>query len=56
MRGFSVNGAKISEKHSNFIINYNKATSTDIFCLIELIQNRALNELGIELETELTII
>ena len=56
LRGFKVNGAKISEKHANFIINYNKSTSRDIVCLIELIKRRALNELGIELETEVTII
>ena len=56
MRGFTYNGAMISEKHSNFIINYNKASSNDILNLIELIKKRAKLELGIELETELTII
>ncbi len=56
MRGFSINGAKVSEKHTNFIINYNKTSSRDIISLIELIKRRAKLEFGIDLETEITII
>jgi UDP-N-acetylmuramate dehydrogenase len=56
MRGFSINGAKVSEKHTNFIINYNKTASRDIIFLIELIKRRAKLEFGIDLETEITII
>ena len=56
LRGFTFNGAKISEKHTNFIINYNNATSEDILSLIEIIKKRAKLELGINLDTEITII
>lgn len=56
MRGFSINGAKVSEKHANFIINYNNASSSDVLALINLIKKRSKLELGITLETEITII
>ena len=56
LRGFTFNGTKISEKHTNFIINYNNSTTNDILSLIEYIKKRAFLELGITLETELTII
>ena len=56
LRGFIINGAKISEKHTNFIINYNNAKSSDVLTLIELIKKRAKLELGIILKTEITII
>ena len=56
LRGFTINGAKISEKHTNFIINYNNAKSSDVLTLIELIKKRAKLELGINLKTEITII
>ena len=56
MRGFSINGAKVSNKHTNFIINYENATSADILALINLIKKRAKSELGINLDTEIIII
>lgn len=34
LKGFAKNGAKISTKHSNFIINYKNATSKDILYII----------------------
>ena len=56
MRGYQINGAMVSEKHANFIINWNNATGKDILHLIELIQKRALLELGINLEYEITLV
>ena len=37
-KGKEKGGAKVSEKHANFIINYNKATASDIKGLIEEVQ------------------
>lgn len=56
LRGFSINDAEISSKHTNFIINNNNASYEDINSLIELIKRRSENELGIKLETEITFI
>ena len=40
LKGYKINGAMISNKHCNFIINYNNATSTDILKII----NEVLDE------------
>ena len=52
LKGFRCGGAEISKIHSNFIINANKATSSDVRELIKYIQKRVFNSYGILLETE----
>ena len=52
LKGFRLGGAEISKKHSNFIINANKASSYDVIELIKYIQKKVLNSYGILLETE----
>lgn len=56
LRGFSIGGAKISEKHSGFIINTGNATSQDVKDLIKHIQNTVKCKFGVELHTEVRII
>ncbi len=53
---FSVGGAKISTKHSNFFLNDGKASSSDIEKLIEKVQARVLEKTGVALDLELKII
>lgn len=55
LRGHRIGNAQISEKHCNFIINLGGAKASDVRALIDLVQTRAKNELGIELETEVKI-
>ena len=52
LKGLRFGGAEISNIHSNFIINANKASSSDIQELIEYIQKRVFDAYGILLETE----
>lgn len=52
LRGEVRGGAQISEKHANFIINRGGATCGDIEALMQLIQTRASDELGINMEAE----
>ena len=52
LKGFRFGGAEISEKHSNFIINANKASSYDVREMIKYIQKKVFNAYGILLETE----
>tara|TARA_Y100001968_G_scaffold14702_1_gene11844 strand:- start:106 stop:582 length:477 start_codon:yes stop_codon:yes gene_type:complete len=52
LKGFSFGGAEISEKHANFIVNANKASSRDVRELIKYVQKRVFNSYGILLETE----
>jgi len=56
LKGYSIGGAKISEKHAGFIINYNKATGKDILQLINLIREKVHKHYGVWLETEQIII
>lgn len=56
MRGYNINDAYVSHKHANFIINKGKANGRDVLNLIELIQKRALLELGIKLDYEITLV
>lgn len=52
LRGFSVGGAQVSDKHCGFVINKNNATSSDIYALIREVQKRVFECTGVSLETE----
>lgn len=44
LRAHSIGGARFSEKHSNFIINFNDASALDVYKLIKLAQKKALEK------------
>jgi UDP-N-acetylmuramate dehydrogenase len=52
-RGFSMGGAQVSEKHTNFLINTGDATSADIEGLGEEVKRRVYANSGVELEWEI---
>ncbi len=52
LKGKTIGGAKVSEKHANFIINYNNATSKDIHDLILLVHDTVLKKYKIDLKCE----
>ncbi len=52
LKGKSVGGAQVSEKHAGFIINKEKATTKDICDLIELVQKTVYDVHGVVLEPE----
>ena len=56
LRGFSVGDAAVSEKHCGFVINKGKATSADIYRLIEEVQKRVLEDSGVMLEPEVILV
>lgn len=56
LKGRRVGGAMISEKHTNFIVNVDNATSEDIRNLIDLVRNEVFRKFGIELEAEIRMI
>ena len=53
LKGVSVGGAQVSEKHAGFIINRGEATCADVCTLIEKIQQTVLRETGVSLECEI---
>ena len=52
LKGFSVGGAQVSEKHAGFVINKGGATSADIKNLIKEVQRRVYEASGVMLEPE----
>jgi UDP-N-acetylmuramate dehydrogenase len=56
LKGVSVGGAQVSEKHAGFIINTGDATPEDILNLIALVQQRVLEAFGVSLEPEVRIV
>lgn len=52
LKGYSIGGAKISEKHANFIVNYNNATAEDIKELIDYIKEKVKEKYNIDLKVE----
>ena len=56
LKGFSVGGAQVSEKHAGFIINKGNATTTDILHLAEQVKETVFEKFGILLEEEVRII
>lgn len=56
LKGFSIGGAKISEKHAGFIINFNNAKGNDIISIINEVKRRVFEKYSINLEVEQKII
>lgn len=56
LKGYTVGGAKVSEKHANFIVNTGSATSDDIISLIAYIQRKVKEKYGINLILEQEIV
>ena len=55
LKGYSIGGAEVSEKHAGFIVNKNNATTKDILDLIEYVKTKVKEKTGkiIQLEVEI---
>lgn len=56
LKGFSIGGASVSEKHSGFIINKGGATANDILNVIAHVQEEVKKQFGVELHPEVRIL
>lgn len=56
LRGRSVGGAMVSEKHTGFVINYDNATSSDVYELMKVIKETVYEKFGVTLEPEVRLI
>ena len=56
LKGYSVGGAQVSEKHAGFVINKGSATAKDVLDLIKYIQDKVFSEKGVMLEPEVRLI
>lgn len=56
LKGKSIGGAQVSEKHAGFIINTGGATESDVTHLISYVRETVLEKFGVQLETEIKFI
>ena len=56
LKGKTVGGAQVSEKHAGFVVNIGNATSSDIITLMEFCIETVYNKFGVKLEPEVRIL
>lgn len=56
LKGFTIGCAQVSKKHAGFIINLDKATSKDIYLLIEYVKNTVQEKFGITPQIEVCLV
>ena len=56
LRGLTLRGAQISEKHCGFVVNIGDATAKDILDLMYIVKSTVLNKFGVTLEEEVKIL
>ena len=56
LKGYSIGGAQISEKHAGFIVNTGNATAKDVIDLVEFVKQQVLEKFNKTIELEIEII
>ena len=56
LRGLTVGGAQVSEKHAGFIVNIGGATARDMLELMRQVEQRVFEQTGVQLEPEVRIL
>lgn len=56
LRGYTVGGAQVSDKHCGFVINKENATADDVYTLICDVQEKVKEEFGVALEPEVILV
>ena len=56
LKGYQVGGARISDKHPNFVTNVGNATFNDVISVIEHVKEVVFEKFNIELNTEIIIL
>lgn len=56
LKGFSIGGAQVSEKHAGFVINADGASCADVEALMEHVQREVFARFGVMLEPEVKIV
>lgn len=56
LKGYSIGGARVSEKHANFILASDTAKSADVYSLIKYVKKRVYETQGIALKEEIRYI
>ena len=56
LKGYTVGGAQVSEKHSGFVINRGGATAEEVRFLIRQVRSKVKQQFGVELEPEVRML
>ena len=56
LKGFTVGGACVSEKHAGFVINKNNGTAKDVLAVIKHVQEEVKKQIGVDLHPEVRIL
>lgn len=56
LKGFTIGGACISEKHAGFVINKGQGTAKDVLDVIHHVQDEVKKQFGVELQPEVRIL
>ena len=56
LKGYTVGGAQVSEKHAGFVVNVGGATSHDVYDLMMHVRNTVYRQSGVQLEPEVIIL
>lgn len=56
LKGYTVGGAQVSEKHSGFVINRGNATAEEVLFLIRQVQKRIKQQFGVAMDTEVRML
>ena len=56
LKGYSIGGAKVSEKHAGFVINTDNATAQDVLDLVKYVKDTIYKKFGKEIELEIKIL
>lgn len=56
LKGYTVGGAQVSEKHAGFVVNKGGATFSDVYAVMEHVRETVLAKTGVELSPEVKII
>ena len=56
LKGYTVGGAQVSEKHSGFVINRGGATAEEVLFLIKQVQKKVKSRFGVTMEPEVRMV
>ena len=56
LRGYTIGGAAVSEKHTGFIVNLGGATAEDVISLMEYVKKTVYDKFNVSLESEIRFV
>jgi UDP-N-acetylmuramate dehydrogenase len=55
LKGTRIGGAEINDRHANFIVSHEGASSSDVIRLMDLVRSKVADQFGVHLEPEVKI-